>query len=472
MGHNLRPLERDQQYLMPPSLLDWLPADHLARVVIEAVASVDLSGFLDRYRTDGRGAAAYDPAMMVALLLYAYSTGEYSSRGIERRCHEDVAYRVICANATPDHATIARFRATNGPALEGLFGGVLRLCARAGMGRVGLVALDGTRLVADASPASVRTADALDAAIAAMLDRAAATDAAEDARHGPDRRGDELPGDLADPAARLARFAEARRQLAAEDAAREADVAAALERRAARELAGDRQGRGGHGPRVDAVRRRTWDGRSTTDPDARKMRSGGGGYVLGYNAQAVVSEDGLVLAHALTQQANDAPHLPDLLGAARRSARRAGMGRVGALVADAGYWSEANAAHDRPWGTRVLIRPNPGHRRPDGTHAPPRPARARMGRRLAHHRNTARMRRRDGIVEPVFGQVKRNRGFRRFSRRGRDACADEWALVCTAHNLRKLWLERLRRARPPRPPRPRSRPTTPRGAHQMPLMGG
>lgn len=462
VGRNFRPLERDQQFLMPPSLRDWLPDDHLAWVVIDAVASVDLEPFRARYRDDGRGAAAYDPAMMVSLLLYAYATGERSSRAIERRCAEDVAYRVICANTVPDHATVARFRATHAPALGGLFEGVLRLCREAGFRRIGLVALDGTKVAADASMRHDRSADGLDAAIGAMLAEAAATDAAEDAALGPDRRGDEPPDGLADRGSRLARFTEARRQLAVQEAAKEADVAAARERQVAR-------GGGGQAPRVDAVRRRTWDARNTTDPDARRMLGGPERHwLIGYNAQAAVSEDGLVIAAAVTQAANDVAQLAPMLAAATANAAAAGLGRIGALVADSGYWSEANGALDDPAGTRVLIVPNPGRRRVEGSRTPPRPGREGMRRRLRHPANAARLARRGTIVEPVFGELKEARRFRRFGRRGLAACDAEWRLVCIAHNLRKLHRLRLR-DRPgtsgprsplrPRPPRTGSRST-------------
>ena len=229
MGYNFRPVERDQQYLMPPSVREWLPPDHLAWFVLDVVDELDLEPIRARYRADGWGAAAFDPALMTALLLYAYATGERSSRRIETRCREDVAYRVICANQVPDHTTIARFRADHEAALGELFGDILRLCARAGLGALGLVAVDGTKLAADVSEHRNRSADALDAEIRSILAEAAAVDAAEDAAHGPDRRGDELPPELADRTSRLARLREAHRQLTEAAALEAADVADRLE---------------------------------------------------------------------------------------------------------------------------------------------------------------------------------------------------------------------------------------------------
>src|SRR6266571_1261604 len=192
MAYNFVAGDRDQLLLMPPSLADWLPADHLAWFVLDVVGELDLAGFVAAYRPDGRGGAAYDPSMMVALLLYAYCVGERSSRVIERRCGEDVAFRVIAANQLPDHATIARFRATHQVALGDLFAQVLGVCGRAGLIRAGLVAIDGTRMEANASRKANRNAQELAKEI---LDDAAAVDAEEDARLG-DARGDELPPEL------------------------------------------------------------------------------------------------------------------------------------------------------------------------------------------------------------------------------------------------------------------------------------
>lgn len=439
MSHNFRPVERDQLYLMPVSLRDWLAPDDLVWCVLDAVDEVDLGPLRARYRADGWGAAAYDPAMMTALLLYAYATGERSSRGIERRCRRDVAYRVITAGATPDHATIARFRADHEAALAGLFGEVLRLCAAAGLGKLGLVALDGTRIAANASMRADRSATALDAEIARMLAEADATDAAEDAAEaagrGPDDPTAGVDGPLADRSSRLARFREARRQLAAEEAARVAEVEARLARRAEREAATGRRS-GGRPPRVDAVRRRSWDQRNTTDPDARRMKARHGGWLTGYNAQAVTASDGLVLAVGLTAQAADVPHLPAMLAAASANVARAGLrGSLGTLLADGGYRSEANLALEGPGRPRFLIAAGPA--RPTGRARGP--LGERMDRRLARAGPRAAYRRRKVIAEPPFGHIKEVLRFRRFSRRGLAACASEWTLVCTAHNLLKLW---------------------------------
>jgi transposase len=200
-GPELPPCDRDQQLLLPPSLREWLPEDHLAWFVLDAVAEMDLGGVYGAYRGDGWGRAAFDPQMMVALLLYAHSVGERSSRAIERRRREDVAFRVISANQIPDHATIARFRARHETALAETFGQVLALCAAAGLVSVGLVALDGTLVAANASPAGTRSYQAIATEVERMLREAAEADAAEDERFG-ERRGDELPAELCDPRSR------------------------------------------------------------------------------------------------------------------------------------------------------------------------------------------------------------------------------------------------------------------------------
>lgn len=452
MGYNFRPVERDQSFLLPPSLRDWLPEDDLAWLVLDAVAEMDLDPIYARYRRDGWGAAAFDPAMMTALLLYAYATGERSSRRIEARCRRDIAYRVITANQVPDHATIARFRVDHEAALGHLFGEVLRLCAAAGLTQIGLVAIDGTKLAADASEAANRTATALDTEIAAILAEAATTDAAEDERFGPDRRGDELPAGLATRSNRLARLAEARRQLAEADAERERIVEAQLARQAAAKAAGRPAGR----PlKPDAAHRQRWEERNVTDPDSRLMK-GGQGWVYGYNGQIAVAENGLIVAAALTQAPGDARQLVPLIEAARANLRGAGSkGRIRTVLADKGYWSEANvAAVEAMAGTRLLIAPKRSSDRRPGSTWPIGPGHLRMRRRLAQPGPKTLYRRRGAIVEPVFGQTKDVRGVRRFRRRGYAACAGEWQLICATHNLLKLWRHGRRPAPPAPPPRP------------------
>src|ERR671929_1156321 len=227
MPQNFLACDREQELLLPPSLREWLPESHLAWFVIDAVAQLDLSAFYASYRADGHGRAAHDPAMMVALLLYAYAIGERSSRAIERRCVEDVAFRVIAANRAPDHTTISRFRKRHAERLGALFVQVLAMCAKAGMVRVATVAVDGTKLAANAGISANRSYEKIRAEVERILAEADAVDAEEDQRFG-DARGDELPAELADPVTRRERLERAKAELEAEQAARVAEHAAML----------------------------------------------------------------------------------------------------------------------------------------------------------------------------------------------------------------------------------------------------
>lgn len=288
MAQNFLPCDRDQTLLSPPSLREWLPADHLAWFVIDAVAEMDLSAFDAVYRADGQGRPAHDPAMMVSLLFYASSVVERSTRQIERCCVQDVAFRVICANEVPDHSTISRFRARHERALADLFEQVLVLCARAGLVCVGTVAVDGTKLSANASVDANRTYAQIRADVERYLREAAEIDAAENERHGAGR-GDELPAELADPAGRR----EALRRAKAEIEAEHATGVEAWQQKAARhqehvQKTGKRPpGRPPHAPPSEQKLLATK--RNLTDPDSRIVRDKGA-LIQGYNAQAVVGE--------------------------------------------------------------------------------------------------------------------------------------------------------------------------------------
>lgn len=326
---------------MPPSVRDWLAQDHLAWFVLDSVAELDLSGFYARYRPDGRGGAAYEPAVMVAVVVYGYCVGDRSSRVIERRLREDVAYRVVAANATPDHATIARFRADNDAALGELFVQVLSLCATAGMVRVGLVALDGTKIGADAALAANMSEDrlrkALEAEVRRILDEAAAIDAAEDELYG-DARGDELPPELADRSERLKRLRAAREQLDAAAAKRDKDTPGAA-RNAERSSQG--RPRRGRPAKNDPAQKPLLA--NATDPESRVMKTQGG-FCQGYNAQAVATEDQIIVAAEVSQDAADVGQLAPMLAAAVANLAAADVAEsIGVAVADAGYYSTANA---------------------------------------------------------------------------------------------------------------------------------
>ena len=425
--------------LMPVDMREWLPEDDLVFVVLDAVATLDLGEFRRRYRADGHGRAAFDPEMMVALLLYGYCQGERSSRVIEKRCARDVAYRVIAGGLHPDHATIARFRARHQKALGGLFSQVLRLLAAEGMVSLGLLSLDGTKLAGNAAQKANKTLPQIEK----ILTEAAAADAAEDARYG-DAPGEPTPRALARRAERRERLTAARDRLAAEDKARRDaqrakqvawDAAAADRRqRAARRPAEE--------PRTN--RNNTEPRANTTDPDVRVMRNQKG-YVAGYNGQAVVTADQVIVGAMLSQHPVDRTLLHPLLDTCRQQLTQAGIRpKLRTVLADSGYVSEENLARADADGLRLLapLAKDPGKRR---TRTPQRalhldrlPATARGRRRLLHPRGRDDYKLRAQTVEPVFGQLKTCQKLTMMSRRGLAACENEWLLACAAHNLRKL----------------------------------
>ena len=285
--------ERDQSYMMPPSMRDWLSEGHLAWFIVDAVGQMDVREFYATYRSDGWGAAAYDPGMMVAILLYAYCLGLRSSRRIARALEEDVGFRVV-ANRQPDFRTICRFRAEQEEALEELFVEVVRLCHEAGLVKLGVVALDGTKVAADAELATNRSHQAIEEEVQRMLAEAKAADAEEDAHYGPGRRGDELPEGLGRRRERLKRVKEAKERLQREAEAAAKAVQEHVEQRRAEEVATGKKKRG-RKPKVVEPLPTEEAKANTTDPDSRIMKTRQE-YVQGYNAQAVVSEEQIIVA--------------------------------------------------------------------------------------------------------------------------------------------------------------------------------
>jgi transposase len=558
---NVRCGDVDQLMLMPPSVRDWLPEDHLAFFVLDTVSELDLGEFFAAFRADGRGGAVYDPAMMLAVLLYAYCTGERSSRRVERRLVEDVAYRVLAANQQPDHATIARFRARHQDAIAGLFGQVLGLCVKSGLVDAGVVAIDGTKLAANASFFANRKQDALMAEMSELgergepgepgepgelgelgdaaqevakqiLDEAAATDAAEDAEHGEDRGG-ELPAEWAGGRDRRARIRAALEELESQKAR---DYEARMAERAKKEAELAKVGKKvtGPEPKKESAKRSRPRRANTTDPHSRIMAQASKGVMQGYNAQAAATAEQVVLAAEVTVGTNDQPHFVPMATAVKENLSDAGHeDGVGTYVADAGYWTSTNGTTDvgaevliatRKSGWRkaeapdddklaVLARVNRGElsqrkageilgvsytwvrdmtKRYFGTEgqrltrsAEPEPdewipviervdggeiskraaadtltvSAARVNTMLAHVRgeatdpviarktmesrleepeNAELYAKRSTSIEPVFGNIKGNLGYRRFARRGLPAVQSEWRLMCTVHNLLKL----------------------------------
>jgi transposase len=425
--------------------------------VIDAVAQFDLGAFYGGYRADGHGRAAHDPAMMVALLLYAYAIGERSSRRIERRCVEDVATRVICANQAPDHTTIARFRQRHEGALAELFGGVLALCAEAGLAQAGVIAVDGTKVHANASQHANRDYERLAREI---LEEADAVDAAEDERFG-EARGDELPPELATRQGRRGWLREAKRRLEERRAEEARPIPRSRPERlreSKRRLEEEHQVECQANADYEAYRSRgvMRDGRrfgappkpfeppavpagkvNVTDPDSRNVKTPRG-YMQGYNAQAAVNERQIVVAAEINNDSPDFGHLEPMVDAARQQLAAAGVTeQPEVVVADAGYWHQPQMESIVSQGIPVLIPPDAGKRkgtRPGWDGGPY----AFMRRVLETTLGNALYRKRQVTVEPVFAHTKFNRRIDRFQRRGRSACRSEWRLIAATHNLLKL----------------------------------
>lgn len=479
------PVDRDQTFLVPLDFHELLGEDHLVWTVLDVVEQLDLSGLYARYgdHVDG-GRPAYEPSMMVALLFYAYAEGLRSSRAIERACRESWPYRAITANLEPDHATIARFRVAMDGLLRALFAQVLGVCVSMGFGRVGVIAIDGTKISAAASKKANTGAErlaALEAEASRLLDEAEAADATDepDAPAPSARR-------TAERARRLERVRAAKAKLDAESAA----AAAARAARAAAEAAAAEKGLRLRG-RKPKPPGRSSPVANTTDPDSRLMPAPGG-FVQGYNAQAVVNADQLVLAAEVVTDVNDRAQLAPMLAATNANLEAAGTtARPSTALADAGYWSAANAglatstdllvatskaakldatrehnARVRAERERVIAAVAAGeltvaeaaqrldvsltrvrqllaaHRAADdgrSIESPAEQARQAMEAKLAEPANRALYNQRGWMIEGVFGNVKEARNCRRFLRRGLDACDAEWKLIHLAGNIRKAW---------------------------------
>ena len=485
VAYSYRKGNRDQLFLLPPSMNDWLGEDHLAWFVIDVVRVIDTSKFHDAH-PEGPGRPAYDPEMLLGLLLYAYCTGVRSSRAITAACRTDLAYKVIAVELVPDHRTIARFRAGNEEAIKAVFVEVLKICHAAGMASLGRIAIDGTKIGSDAALDKNRGAAWIRAEIDKIVGEAAAADDDEDTGGG--RLFDEpLPEPLRGRGGRLGRLRAALREVEAQEKAA-TDRQAGLRRHAMSEAAAGRKLRGrkpadphaaliraeadleatrtkaGADPtakraaQIEAaqaaveVAARAAEAAGTpkfsanvTDPDSRIL-STKDGWVQGYNLQASVNPLQIVIAYDTTQDHNDVDQLPAMMDTTRATADAAGISEeIGMLLADAGYWSERNAAHPGPQrliATSKDWKQRKAARQLGDTTGPPDPDASpidQMEHRLRTPEGAAAYATRSHTVEPVFGDIKENRGYRRFMRRGSAAADSEAGLILAAHNLLKVF---------------------------------
>jgi transposase len=450
MSKTYRPWNPDQSWLLPPSPRDWVPEGDLTYFLLDVVQTLDLSLILRKYEEEGRGFPPFHPRMMVALLLYAYCRGVFSSRRIMRACEERVTFRVIAGEDVPNFRTISDFRKLHLKELEGLFVQVLKLCREAGLVKVGLVSLDGTKVKANASRHKAMSYEymqkeeqRLQQEIGEILAQAESTDAAEDDLHGREMRGDELPAELARRESRLAKIQEAKKALEeqalaaaqAEEARRQADDD---KRRAAGETPGARKP-------VDPMPKPKAQ-RNFTDPESKIMKVSNKGFDQCGNAQIVCNEEQIILAADVTDQANDKQQVKPMVSQAQQNVAAAGVEeKIGALDADSGYYSEENVSHlegetiDPYIATERLKHHEKVSCAPDGPVPDDGTPKERMARKLRTKQGRETYAKRKGMVEPIFGQVKQGRGFRQFLLRGLEKMRGEWSLICLTHNLQKLF---------------------------------
>ena len=437
----------DQAWLLPPSPQDWLPEGHLVYFLMDAVRELDIGAITTHYERELRGFPPFHPRMMLTLLIFSYATGTRSSRKIMARCEQDLACRVIVGEDTPDFHAISEFRRRHAAAFEKLFVEVLKLASASGLLKVGRLALDGTKIKANASRHKAMSYDRmqteearLQQEIRDLLAQAEAEDQSEDAQHGANRRGDELPDELQRRESRLKKIREAKAALEAEARAK------ATAENEAKNAARAAEGKEPQPINLDEVKPEPKAQRNFTDPDSKIMKASNKGWDQCGNAQALVDESQLILAADVTPQANDVRQVAPLLDRMEANFKAAEITqRPRDFVADAGYYSDDNTQAVRSHSLTPYIAtqrlkhheelpPNPRGRIPISL-----TPKQRMARTLRTKKGRDIYKKRKGQVEPVFGQIKQTGGFRQFAMRGLSQMKAEWQLVCLTHNLLKLW---------------------------------
>ena len=448
--NTFRRYEPGQLFLLPPDMSKWLPEDHLVYFIRDVVGQLELSEIFDSYDGSKGGYPAYHPEMMMALLIYAYCVGVPSSRKIEKATYESIAFRVLAADQHPDHDTICAFRRRHLQALAALFVQVLRLCQKAGLVKLGHVALDGTKVRANASKHKAmsygrmeKSVAELEAEVQRLLAEAEAIDAKEDNRYGKGRGGDEIPEELRFKQSRLAKIKEAKEALEREVLKHVPEQQAAYEkkRRDYDSRPGSRRARP---PKAPSDKPEPKAQRNFTDPDSRIMKmSATKSFEQCYNCQAAVDEaHQVILAPRVTQYANDKRQVKPVMGKLKNNLDGATPKQVSA---DSDYYSQDNVVYlaghhiDAYVATGRLKHTDRLLPAPRGRIAKDATVKERMARKLRTIKGRATYSKRKAIVEPVFGQIKQVRGFRQFRLRGFDQVSAEWELICLGHNLLKLF---------------------------------
>lgn len=447
---HFKPYQPNQLLLLPPDMRQWLPEDDLSYFIMDVVNELDLSAIYQSYDSSRGGQAPFAPKMMTSLLLYAYCVGIPSSRKIEKATYYQIPFRVISADQHPDHDTIAEFRKRHLKALSGLFVQALLLCRQVGLVKLGHVSLDGTKVKANASKHKAmsygrmeKKAEELEGEVKRLLAEAQAVDDAEDARYGKDKRGDELPKELRFKQDRLRKIKEAMKSLEADS---KAEVDVKREEIRLKEQTLEKEGRKHKGkkPKDPGDKPEPKAQRNFTDPESRIMKDGASkSFEQAYNCQAAVDEESqIIVATNVTQQANDKQQLEPLVEKIKKNADGETPEK---LSADNGYFSESNVEYLEGEGVDGYIATNRQKHgdAPElagcGRIAKDATKQERMTRKLQTKKGCETYSKRKQIVEPVFGQIKETRGFRRFLLRGLENVSAEWDLICLTHNLLKLF---------------------------------
>lgn len=444
MSDGFKNYDRDQLMLFPPNLGDWIPRNDFSWYVVDVISQLNMETFFTSYRP-GTGRKAYPPEVLLATLVYAYSRGIQSSRKIEELCLSDLRVRFVSANLLPDHSTICRFRNQHETEISSIFKQTLFLAAEAGMKRLGTISLDGTKMKGNASLGSNKTLESLKKEVDRIMKEAAETDKSENELYGKDKRGDELPDDMIDPNSRLRRIESCIERLASKEKTAKQEQADLIRKRKEEEASTGKKKRGRKPKLPEEVVDKECKA-NTTDPESRIMKTRTG-YIQGYNAQAVVSEDQLIIAAEITQDENDIQQLRPMIEKAFENTESIeAFEKIESLLGDTGYWNEEQIAHfkgtlelyiatkkDRMQREEIRTISSPRGRTPQNF-----TEKEKMERKLLTKKGKEKYKQRGWMSEGVFGQIKHALGIDSFFRRGIRACQSEWKLICSAHNLLKI----------------------------------